>query len=610
MIENKNIYVGNRYVPKIMGEWHSQQPYEGLSIVTFEGTSYTSKKGVPIGVNILNEDYWIVTGNYNAQIENYRQEVKKNSEDLTDYKVEVTTQLADITNKSVLTIEKMGLKDKVSLNDINNKSFENVILNFENKEFTLDGNLVLNLKNCVVLNLNVKVKGYNSFKTIGSSYSFYHCVFDGILANKDYFNKPDAGTNLFMAVSLEGNNISFEMNEIKNFVSRQGLMIKNSDTFSVKNNRVLNCWSYNRISHTLGGFDNYGDGIYILNSNNGSVEYNKVNNSTTNPIGRCGIVVEFDCYQVNVSNNSISGYDRGVHVELIKDDIDIFNNTITACNVPLMIWNVGLARVSVEDNYASNEGLDYTRAEHKTILESRIARICVLGDYREDYKNNSNVLVKNNQLINAINSIYNDHIYVENGFHIVFRGNTLENNNTIESTVFSAGDDNGSRTYYLDFEDNTLKGNIFLDVLFHDFINLKNNTIPKLRFMSKSSANRTLIGKQYRVIKNNIVLDTFSSGSSIFAGYQDSIITDNTFVNAKCDWIISGDGSCIFSGNTFIRTKTDSGVLNLNLVKTSVRFAGDEVNARAKYYSTHPNLFIDDVENVAFNWNANDTEAV
>ena len=73
---NRNVYVGHRYVPLIIGEWDKQETYEGLSIVTYQGTSYTSKKRVPVGIDILNEEFWAVTGNYNAQVEQYRQEVK------------------------------------------------------------------------------------------------------------------------------------------------------------------------------------------------------------------------------------------------------------------------------------------------------------------------------------------------------------------------------------------------------------------------------------------------------------------------------------------------------------------------------------------------------
>lgn len=74
---NRNVYVGHRYVPKIFGEWDKKFEYEGLSIVTHQGDSYTSKKRVPVGIDIHNEEFWVVTGNYNAQIEYYRDDVRK-----------------------------------------------------------------------------------------------------------------------------------------------------------------------------------------------------------------------------------------------------------------------------------------------------------------------------------------------------------------------------------------------------------------------------------------------------------------------------------------------------------------------------------------------------
>lgn len=66
-------YVGARYVPKIMGEWNKALQYEALSIVTYMGNSFTSKVPVPPNVEITNKDYWVNTGNYNAQVEEYRQ---------------------------------------------------------------------------------------------------------------------------------------------------------------------------------------------------------------------------------------------------------------------------------------------------------------------------------------------------------------------------------------------------------------------------------------------------------------------------------------------------------------------------------------------------------
>jgi hypothetical protein len=71
-------YKGARYVPKFADpvEWSSGRSYESLTVVTYRGDSYTSKQAVPAGISIDNGDYWVITGNYNGQIEQYRTEVK------------------------------------------------------------------------------------------------------------------------------------------------------------------------------------------------------------------------------------------------------------------------------------------------------------------------------------------------------------------------------------------------------------------------------------------------------------------------------------------------------------------------------------------------------
>ena len=73
-------YVGERYVP-IFGrkgeesiQWDNSAPYEPLTIVLYQGDSYTSRQFVPIGVDITNQEFWAITGNYNAQIELYHSE--------------------------------------------------------------------------------------------------------------------------------------------------------------------------------------------------------------------------------------------------------------------------------------------------------------------------------------------------------------------------------------------------------------------------------------------------------------------------------------------------------------------------------------------------------
>ena len=77
-------YVGARYVPKVMGEWNKALQYEALSIVTYAGNSFTSKVPVPANIDISNKTYWVNTGNYNAQVEAYRQDVARLENDLNN----------------------------------------------------------------------------------------------------------------------------------------------------------------------------------------------------------------------------------------------------------------------------------------------------------------------------------------------------------------------------------------------------------------------------------------------------------------------------------------------------------------------------------------------
>lgn len=70
-------YIGARYVPVFADPiaWDNTKTYEPLTIVLYQGNSYTSKQYVPTGIDIANANYWAQTGNYNAQIEAYRDEV-------------------------------------------------------------------------------------------------------------------------------------------------------------------------------------------------------------------------------------------------------------------------------------------------------------------------------------------------------------------------------------------------------------------------------------------------------------------------------------------------------------------------------------------------------
>lgn len=98
-------YIGARYVPEFASplDWDNSKTYEPLTIVYHEGNSYTSRQSVPTGIDINNEEYWALTGNYNAQIEQYRQEVTHLAGSVDENAKQIANigEELDSTNKNV-----------------------------------------------------------------------------------------------------------------------------------------------------------------------------------------------------------------------------------------------------------------------------------------------------------------------------------------------------------------------------------------------------------------------------------------------------------------------------------------------------------------------------
>src|SRR5699024_2943233 len=88
-LSGQNVYVGHRYKPKMFGEWDKTKLYEPLSIVQYQGNSFTSRQYVPVGIEITNEEFWASTGNYNAQVEQYRQDVVNLGNDINNFNNEI-----------------------------------------------------------------------------------------------------------------------------------------------------------------------------------------------------------------------------------------------------------------------------------------------------------------------------------------------------------------------------------------------------------------------------------------------------------------------------------------------------------------------------------------
>lgn len=130
-------YIGARYVPNFFADengdpnWRDSIPYEALTIVMYLGNSYTSKKAVPIGVQIDNTEYWVLTGAYNAQVEQYREEVenlrtmitKKNILCIGDSYLAYSSQEMETESWGAFLRIYLGSNNKVTLNGMGGSGF-------------------------------------------------------------------------------------------------------------------------------------------------------------------------------------------------------------------------------------------------------------------------------------------------------------------------------------------------------------------------------------------------------------------------------------------------------------------------------------------------------
>lgn len=155
-------YVGARYVPKIMGEWDKNIPYEALSIVTYKGNSFTSKIPVPAKVDIGDETYWVSTGNYNVQIEEYRKE---------------TLEAKELANNTSTALDAFKKNQTNTNNDFNNK---------------------INLTTSALNNLKNDVFGGNTptVITVAKSGGRFHTINEAITFAKGYCSRSKRVTIL------------------------------------------------------------------------------------------------------------------------------------------------------------------------------------------------------------------------------------------------------------------------------------------------------------------------------------------------------------------------------------------------------------------------------
>lgn len=81
-------YIGARYVPKFSnvngGVWSNSYTYEAMEIVKHGNDYYISKIPVPLGVDITNQTYWVLTGQYNGAINSLQEQINTINGEISD----------------------------------------------------------------------------------------------------------------------------------------------------------------------------------------------------------------------------------------------------------------------------------------------------------------------------------------------------------------------------------------------------------------------------------------------------------------------------------------------------------------------------------------------
>lgn len=172
-------YIGARYVPKFFvgpngsHEWLREYAYEPLTIVSHLGASYTSRKPVPVGIEITNTEYWVLTANYQGQIT-----------DVVE-RVNALTEIVDGVNDKVNAVEE-SVKHNITF--LNNKKVM-IIGDSLTDETTMPPNWVTLFKNyCAEYGEGITVNtdfcmGGDSYAGIGQA--------DRLAAFDNYTNEFD-----------------------------------------------------------------------------------------------------------------------------------------------------------------------------------------------------------------------------------------------------------------------------------------------------------------------------------------------------------------------------------------------------------------------------------
>ena len=349
-LSGKNVYVGNRYVPKIMGEWDNKKIYEPLSIVQYQGNSFTSRQYVPSGIELTNKEYWASTGNYNAQVEQYRQDVTTLNETVEGHISNLNTigdNLKKVTGKvknmTWVNVKDFGAKGD-SLTD-DTAAIQSAIDYFET--FAFGSRPVIYFPNGIYLVSQPLIFKYTPIiKGDGMNQSIVRAKVEiPYIFQKDIESTRFGGSKI-SDIQLDGNDLAgvgLQFNEADHSVFFNLKIQKTLQT-----GVVLNGWCNDLISCQIS--ENKGDGVELVGTANNAINFTNTKVFANEGIGfilqngnaitfhgstiennkKCGIFVKGNIKNLDITGNyfEANGAVTGITVSnrLFKTDVFINAN--------------------------------------------------------------------------------------------------------------------------------------------------------------------------------------------------------------------------------------------------------------------------------------------
>jgi hypothetical protein len=285
----KNIYVGKRYIPKHCGDWDNSKNtvYESLSVVLYQGASYTSKQDVPKGIDISNILYWVKSADYNAQVAIYEQNVR-------DYHQYVIDQIGIINDDNESFKNEVGANfleykdDLFSQNQNNFNTYKNNIdvdiNNFSNK---IKNIVTYDITKHDLYNNNDISIAINAIKPLLSSgdtlllpsgyYKSASCIdlqFDAV-NGKDFINIDFRGHIQYIGtddacIKLSGQNLNININHV---YKDKGTFVDSAPNYSLLSNKGIYFGMLYHSNVIIGLVEYFETAIYLKPTNSQGVQY-------------------------------------------------------------------------------------------------------------------------------------------------------------------------------------------------------------------------------------------------------------------------------------------------------------------------------------------------